>query len=327
MIISPERTISQIPVNDDQLINHINSRSNAFKAEASSYFKDWTLAHVKNLGGISITAGAQRVPVCAVSSDIKVPTEFDARNKWSACFEGKEVYEGGNCTSSWATSAASVVTNRFCIADPVNLKDLVLSPQVLLSCDQGNRGCDGGDLDTVWDFITQQGLVTETCMPWKASGELGCESKCANEVPLKIASHCLVHGEEGIMREILVNGPVVAPVFVHDDFLVYRSGVYRTLPTASRITDRNRMMVIHAIKLIGWGVDRSQGPYWLVENSWGSSWGEHGFAKIARGKESILIDNLVMAATPAYQAVQSDDDIDSRAAEESFDDLDDDEGK
>ena len=34
----------------------------------------------------------------------------------------------------------------------------------------------------------------------------------------------------------------------------------------------------HAVKVVGWG--QSEGFYWLVQNSWGSSWGEDGYFRI-----------------------------------------------
>jgi cathepsin L len=39
----------------------------------------------------------------------------------------------------------------------------------------------------------------------------------------------------------------------------------------------------HAVIAIGYGNDAASGKdYWLVRNSWGVSWGEKGYVKIAR---------------------------------------------
>lgn len=38
----------------------------------------------------------------------------------------------------------------------------------------------------------------------------------------------------------------------------------------------------HAIQLVGYGKDPLFGPYWIVKNSWGQSWGDHGYIKLKR---------------------------------------------
>ena len=47
---------------------------------------------------------------------------------------------------------------------------------------------------------------------------------------------------------------------------------------------------MHAVQVVGWGVDAADGPYWHVRNSWGSYWGEMGFVKIPRGNNYLSIE-------------------------------------
>lgn len=59
---------------------------------------------------------------------------------------------------------------------------------------------------------------------------------------------------------------------------LYKSGVYDE-PKCSK-TDLD-----HGVLLVGFGTDeRTDKKYWLVKNSWGTTWGEQGYIKIVRGK-------------------------------------------
>lgn len=50
------------------------------------------------------------------------------------------------------------------------------------------------------------------------------------------------------MKEIFENGPVEAAFMVYEDFLVYKSGVYKH--------NTGNFLGGHAIKIIGWGVEQ-----------------------------------------------------------------------
>jgi len=46
----------------------------------------------------------------------------------------------------------------------------------------------------------------------------------------------------------------------------------------------------HSITLVGYGTDKTNGPYWIVKNSWSEKFGNDGFINVARGISCASID-------------------------------------
>ena len=76
------------------------------------------------------------------------------------------------------------------------------------------------------------------------------------------------------MKASLVNGPLSVSIDAsHSVFQYYTSGI---LADAKKCGTR----LDHAVIVVGWGVE-SGTEYWTVRNSWGSSWGEKGYIRMA----------------------------------------------
>ncbi|CAK9040063.1 unnamed protein product [Durusdinium trenchii] len=296
-LFAPSADLVEALVNDPSLVAHVNRNAQGWKAAESPFFQDWSLGDVRRLSGVKVS-NAGVLAECTLP-DVTVPRSFDARERWPHCFSG--VYDMGNCSSSWAIAAVSSMTDRLCIAQNERLE---LSVQQLLSCDQKfGKGCNGGALDMVWNYMKEEGLVSSTCFPYKADA-LPCSFQC-NEEPKRLSSACRLSTAEQIRREIFINGPVVAPIVLWNDFLIYRSGIYQETRTATPLVESEREQQLHAVKIIGWGVDSVksfQKEYWIIENSFGKDWGESGYAKIElNGK--ILLPELAFAGTPMNSKV------------------------
>ena len=55
----------------------------------------------------------------------------------------------------------------------------------------------------------------------------------------------------------------------------------------------------HAVTMVGYGTTDDGEDYWLVKNSWGTSWGEKGYFRISRD----MIDSDVGVCGILYQSV------------------------
>ena len=61
-------------------------------------------------------------------------------------------------------------------------------------------------------------------------------------------------------------------------FQFYRRGVFHSASCGTTLD--------HGVLIVGYGTDTTTSPpldYWIVKNSWGTSWGEGGYIRIARG--------------------------------------------
>ncbi|KHJ47584.1 papain family cysteine protease [Trichuris suis] len=249
-----------------------------------------------------------------IEPTLPLPERFDARERWPGFIY--PVRDQGNCGASWAFSTTAVSADRLAIQSGGKYHH-VLSSQQLLSCNQARqRGCNGGYLDRAWWYIRKYGVVSEECYPYVSGRtnepgechilrstsptEIKCPSGSEDRRIFKMTPpYRISTSEDDIMTEIMSNGPVQTTFLVHEDFFMYKSGVYRHLRLAAEKGRQYEKSGYHSVRIIGWGVDHSTGTpikYWLCANSWGEDWGENGLFRIVRGENHCDIETFVIGA-------------------------------
>jgi hypothetical protein len=78
---------------------------------------------------------------------------------------------------------------------------------------------------------------------------------------------------EPLMRALVERGPVAVSVAASQEWSFYEEGIMDNCEKDA--------VVNHAITLIGYGSD-GENKFWLIQNSWGASWGENGHMRILR---------------------------------------------
>ncbi|EGR34021.1 papain family cysteine protease, putative [Ichthyophthirius multifiliis] len=211
------------------------------------------------------------------------------------------------CGSCWAQAASSSLSDRIKIVRNAQWPDILIAPQVLVSCNKYSNGCHGGSAADSFQWIKENNITDESCSPYQAYGHdngLNCsaEIRCKNCLPNKgcwaqknakiytVEEYGDVKGEENIMQEIFNRGPVACNIY-STEYLRYNytGGIYNDT-TAYPETN-------HVVSIVGWGVENGV-KYWIVRNSWGSYWGEKGFYRQLRGVNMINIEQFCYWAVP-----------------------------
>lgn len=156
-----------------------------------------------------------------------------------------------------------------------------LAEQQLVDCVTDNLGCNGGDATITYSYLMKNNIWPESEYPYQSKqGSCKSEFKGNNNKVLGFAVLAR-NDEEALKRAVAEVGPVEVSIsFVHEKFMRYSEGVYYDLECDDGVTN-------HAVVVVGYGFDqKSKLDYWIVKNSWSDKWGEGGFIRIARNKDS-----------------------------------------
>lgn len=190
-----------------------------------------------------------------------LPAHLDWREKL-----GKQatLKDQGNCGSCWAFSRSSTLEWQLLIQTG---EHVVFSPQELVSCDKECLGCNGG----FWTDYETKGISLESEFAYTAS-----DARCKAGLPRKqkIDKWLYIGGKnrsptkDEMKQAIFQYGPIGVTVAAGGSF-----------PSGCGGGQTNHMVVI-----VGW--DDAKGG-WIMQNSWGTGWGDQGYAIIKYGCFSI----------------------------------------
>lgn len=171
---------------------------------------------------------------------------------------------------------------------------------------------------TAFEYMYWNGITDETCAPYLAlslSEGRKCEatSKCKEcppggakcIVPAKfntyaVSAYGLLPSKDvdAMQKEILANGPLscgINAIPIKD----YKK-------SDGIITSSDQGEMDHLISVAGWGVEDGV-EFWYVRNSWGEYWGDNGWAKVEKGKNTLRIEEYCAWAIPKNTWDNSDE--------------------
>jgi len=187
------------------------------------------------------------------------------------------------CGSCWAFSATETIESAMLMA---NQQPQQGAPQQLVDCDQIDSGCNGGDPAEAMNWIISQGgQDAESCYPYTAQDGSCASSQC--QPVNQITSTTSIGGSESSIYSALQSMGPLSICCDASTWQNYNGGILAASQCGNTVD--------HAIQLTGYS--SSSGGYWIVRNSWGSSWGESGFIWLQYGENTCDMTAEVTGAT------------------------------
>lgn len=179
-----------------------------------------------------------------------------------------------DCGSCYAQVGITLIESTYLIKTG---KSVRLSVQQIVDCNKLTSGCNGGWVTNVGLYAKSNGLMTEAEYPYlNAVGSCNYNPSTAKQYIDGMTGHgdllsIKYHAyHPGFLYEQLKYGPV--GIAIDGNILKeYKKGVWNA---------EGCEKINHAVTVTGFGIENDGTPYFLIRNSWGTTWGENGYMKI-----------------------------------------------
>lgn len=204
------------------------------------------------------------------SGNITLPESVDWRQHGAVT----EVKDQRLCGSCWSFASTGALEGQFFIKSG---RLVSLSEQNLIDCSNANHGCHGGQTTKAFQYVRDNGISTEENYPYAAQKGFCSQDTTDSDLPAVQGFVSIPPGDERKLQEAIATvGPIAVSMDAsHFSFHNYESGIYYEEACSSFFHN-------HAVLIVGYGTDEHQQDYYIVKNTWGSSWGENGYFRISR---------------------------------------------
>jgi C1A family cysteine protease len=238
-------------------------------------------------GGLKVKVGSFGCKSFS-SSASGAPAEMDWRSKGAVT----SVKNQGQCGSCWTFSSTGAIEGAWAISTG-QLIDL--AEQELVDCagaKYGSMGCNGGQMEGAFKYVIEHGQCALSAYPYTATD--GTCEKCTAVAHLASCSD-VKPNDQISLKGAVSQQPVSIAIEADTKYFQSYSGGILTSSSCGTNLD-------HGVLIVGYGKENGI-EYWLVKNSWGTSWGDKGYVKIARSDSTDDAGICGIAMDPSFPTV------------------------
>ena len=229
---------------------------------------------------------------------VKISNAAPAAYDWRDYGRVSPVKDQGSCGSCWAFSTIANLEGLYYAKKGV-MK--TFSEQMLVDCDTSDSGCNGGLMEYAFTWLKKNGVMLDSDYPYKGTKQT-CKSDKSKYVDMTVTGYKKLGSswstwsavDEDEVKEFLYETGPLAIALNADPLQTYSSGILDKTSTQCPTSGIN-----HAVTLVGYGTENNV-AYWIVKNSWGTSWGEKGYFRIRRGNGTCGVNCYITTATVSF---------------------------
>jgi len=216
-----------------------------------------------------LKTGPRAPMTVSLSNELTVPASVD----WVSAGAVTPVKNQGSCGSCWAFSTTGSVEGAYKIKHGSLLS---FSEQQLVDCSfgspYGNLGCNGGLMDGAFQYLEKNALDLESEYPYTGVRGTCTSSKHTGKTTLSGYTDVKVNDPNSLKAAVAVGPVSVAIEADKAAFQLYKNGIITGSACGTNLD--------HGVLVVGYGKEGNT-EYFKIKNSWGPTWGESGYVRVA----------------------------------------------